>query len=248
MTQPITHSTSESAARRPLANDFRLGRTAQSEETSPGVASTPVRSDEFVKGTKPGYTNLDPGWISVKSRGAGLTGFIYRSLRMATSVLTDAEQRMHQTAAISSISGRQSRKSPHRLQPAYDLHVRRSAERFALNPELLRSMIEVESAGNAYAISSRNAKGLMQLTDSTAEMLGVENVWDPAENIHGGAKYLRQLLDQFGGNLTEALAAYNAGPAAVRQFGGVPPYEETQTYVERVLNHYRNRLGGKANE
>jgi Rod binding domain-containing protein len=110
-----------------------------------------------------------------------------------------------------------------------------AADKFGLNPDLLRAVIKHESGGNPQAVSPGGAKGLMQLIDSTAKMLGVINPFDPVENIMGGAKYLSQLIDKFGGDLKKALASYNAGPAAVEKFDGIPPYKETKEYVEKVL-------------
>ena len=100
-------------------------------------------------------------------------------------------------------------------------------------------MIVVESGGNASATSGAGAAGLMQLMPATAQALGVTNPYDPAQNVRGGATYLRQLLDRFGGEVPTAVAAYNAGPGAVERFGGIPPYTETQTYVARVMDAYR---------
>ena len=105
---------------------------------------------------------------------------------------------------------------------------------------LLHAVIQVESGYNASATSSRGAVGLMQLMPATAAEMGVVDIWDPASNISGGARYLRRLLNTFDGNVELALAAYNAGPGAVQRHGRViPPFTETQTYVPRVLRHYR---------
>ena len=108
-----------------------------------------------------------------------------------------------------------------------------AAQASQLDSALITSMIRVESGGDPGAISPAGAKGLMQLIDSTARELGVKDSLDPKENIHGGSRYMRQMLDRFG-DLKLALAAYNAGPAAVERYGGIPPFEETQGYVERV--------------
>jgi soluble lytic murein transglycosylase-like protein len=106
-----------------------------------------------------------------------------------------------------------------------------------LDPNLIKAVIAAESAGNARAISSKNAKGLMQLMDSTATQMGVTDVWNPQDNILGGSKYLKNLLDRFDGNVKLALASYNAGPDSVIRNGGVPPIPETQKYVSRVMNY-----------
>jgi soluble lytic murein transglycosylase-like protein len=119
---------------------------------------------------------------------------------------------------------------------SYDKYIAEAAERFGVKDSLIRAVIAAESGARPDARSVKDAKGLMQLLDSTAAAMGVTNVWDPRENILGGAKYLRQLLEQFEGNEHLALASYNAGPAAVQKHGGVPPYRETQEYVARVLN------------
>ncbi len=111
-----------------------------------------------------------------------------------------------------------------------------SAQKYGVDPKLLSAVAEVESGYNADAVSSAGAIGVMQLMPDTAASLGVKNPYDPKQNIDGGAKYLRELLDDFGGNVRKAVAAYNAGPAAVRKYHGVPPYAETQNYVSHVLD------------
>jgi soluble lytic murein transglycosylase-like protein len=117
--------------------------------------------------------------------------------------------------------------------------VERVAHENQLSPELIHSVIAVESGYNANAVSPKGALGLMQLIPSTAERFGVSDAFDPADNIQGGARYLKYLLDLYSGNDSLALAAYNAGEAAVARYGGIPPYPETQNYVEQV----RHRLG-----
>ena len=105
--------------------------------------------------------------------------------------------------------------------------------------ELVRSVIAVESAGDTSAVSRRGAKGLMQLMPGTAGEMYVEDPVDPAQNILGGTRYLRQLANQFGGDMLLTLAAYNAGPEAVLRYGGIPPFAETRQYVRKVMAHYR---------
>lgn len=113
-----------------------------------------------------------------------------------------------------------------------------AANKYQVDPKLISAVAEAESGGNQSAVSPAGAVGVMQLMPDTAAALGV-NPYDKAQNIEGGAKYLRQMLDNFGGDIRKAVAAYNAGPQAVREYGGVPPYPETQDYVEHVLELYR---------
>jgi soluble lytic murein transglycosylase-like protein len=115
--------------------------------------------------------------------------------------------------------------------------VQRAAARYNLSPELIRAVIRAESNYQANAVSSAGAKGLMQLMPDTARDLGVTNSFDIQQNIDGGARYLRQMLDRFGGDLKRALAAYNAGPAAVEQYNGDVPFSETRRYVQRVMRY-----------
>jgi len=114
-----------------------------------------------------------------------------------------------------------------------------ASQQYNVDENLIKAVIAGESGAKPDAISSKGAKGLMQLIDETAKELGVRNSWDPRENIFGGTKLLRQLLDRFDGDVQLALAAYNAGASAVEIYGGVPPYKETQTYIKRVLNYVK---------
>ena len=119
----------------------------------------------------------------------------------------------------------------------YDGLIDASAQRNGVDPSLLKGLIRQESDFDPNARSSAGAVGLTQLMPSTAAGLGVSDPTDPAQAIEGGARYLRQMLDRFGGDQTKALAAYNAGPGAVEKYGGVPPYPETQAYVQRTMQY-----------
>ena len=125
---------------------------------------------------------------------------------------------------------------------AYDGLIQSTAAKHGLDPALLKGLIRQESNFNPNAGSPAGAQGLTQLMPATAASLGVTNVHDPAQAIEGGAKYLKQQLDAFGGDVQKALAAYNAGPGAVKKYGGIPPFPETQNYVTKVMgyaNEYR---------
>ncbi len=117
----------------------------------------------------------------------------------------------------------------------YDPIINKVAQEVKLDPDLIRAVIAKESGGNSLAVSKRGAKGLMQLMDETAKELGVSDSLDPEENIRGGAAYLKKMLIKFEGDLPKALAAYNAGPGAVRVYNGIPPYPETRRYIDSVI-------------
>ncbi len=121
----------------------------------------------------------------------------------------------------------------------FDEIIKKASSEFDVPEELIKAIIAVESSGNVFAISPKGAKGLMQLMDSTAQFVGVKNVWHPVENIYGGVKYLRHLLDKFNGDLKLALAGYNAGPENVLKFGGIPPFPETIEYVGKVVRYMK---------
>jgi len=122
----------------------------------------------------------------------------------------------------------------------YDSIIETAAVSAAIEPNLLRAVIVVESGFNSRAVSKRGAVGLMQLMPATATRFGVSNPFDPKQNVHGGARYLKFLIDRFGQNIRLALAAYNAGEEAVDRNGGqIPPFTETMAYVPRVLKIYQ---------
>ena len=116
--------------------------------------------------------------------------------------------------------------------------IHEAAAKYAVDPKLVSAVAEVESGGNQNAVSSAGAIGVMQLMPDTAAELGV-NPYDMKSNVEGGAKYLREMLDTFDGDVKKAVAAYNAGPNAVKAYGDVPPYAQTQNYVTNVLDIYR---------
>jgi soluble lytic murein transglycosylase len=128
----------------------------------------------------------------------------------------------------------------------YVQEIRDASERYGVPVKLVSAVIRAESGFNPRAVSRKGAQGLMQLMPGTASMLGVRNSFDPRENIDGGVRHLRSLIDRFPDNLPMALAAYNAGERAVVQHRGVPPYPETQDYVTKVMSFYGGPVEGGA--
>jgi soluble lytic murein transglycosylase-like protein len=126
----------------------------------------------------------------------------------------------------------------YRLRPSYNgefnHHIDAAAKLHGVEVALVRAVIQVESDFDHLAVSSKGARGLMQLMPQTARDLGVSNAFDPRQNVFGGVRYLRQMLDQFRGDVALALAAFNAGPNAVVRYGGIPPYRETRMYVAKI--------------
>jgi soluble lytic murein transglycosylase-like protein len=128
----------------------------------------------------------------------------------------------------------------------YDSLIRSTARRYGVPAALVKAVVKTESNFQRHAVSRAGAQGLMQLMPGTAAELGVQDPFSPEENLHGGTRYLRAMIDRFEGDWSHALAAYNAGPGVVDEYGGIPPYRETREYVERVL-HYYHRYDGDFN-
>jgi soluble lytic murein transglycosylase-like protein len=122
-----------------------------------------------------------------------------------------------------------------------DQAIAAGSQRYRIDPDLISSVIRAESNFNARAISPKGAQGLMQLMPNTASKLGVANPFDPQANVDGGTKYLRELIERYNFDLVKALAAYNAGPHRVEQYGGVPPYRETRAYVARIVRDFNKK-------
>ena len=121
---------------------------------------------------------------------------------------------------------------------AYEDIIQEAAAEYDMDPDLIRAVMQTESAFHPYAVSRAGAEGLMQLMPALADEMGVDDSFDPRENIMGGARYLKLLLDHHNGNLDLALASYNAGPGNVERYGGVPPFRETRRYVKTIKALY----------
>jgi soluble lytic murein transglycosylase-like protein len=154
----------------------------------------------------------------------------------------------HFEEAASEITTRPQAPSNNIKQPA-DLNelVNAASGMYKLDPDLVTSVIRAESGFNVHAVSPKGAQGLMQLMPQTASQLGVQNAFDPQANVEAGSRYLREMLERYDFDLIKALAAYNAGPQRVEQYGGVPPYYETHAYVARIVRDFnRKKLAQKS--
>lgn len=206
------------------------------EEDTPESQGLKITSERHIEGLAPPRSIKSTDDLSVHERQE----------MQAPQAPAPAEEKVitgRQEQALPVGVARPSQPAPHSAaaKGAYDRlskyvdHIQAAAEETRLPASLLRAMIMQESSGDQRATSHKGAAGLMQLMPDTARTVGVKNLYDPGENIMGGARYLRKMLDRFG-DLETALAAYNAGPGNIEKHGGVPPFAETQDYVKRVLS------------
>lgn len=147
--------------------------------------------------------------------------------------------KVYPVADIWEQTGKRRRAAARPIPSSYDSLIQNTAHTVSLDPMLIKSVMHAESAFNPDAVSRKGASGLMQLMPGTARRYGVSSIFDPRQNVMGGARYLSYLLDRFDGDLELALAGYNAGENAVDRNGGIPPYAETQHYVKKVMDLYR---------
>jgi soluble lytic murein transglycosylase-like protein len=202
------------------------------------MRNTVPKDEEMSSGRRIFTEMLDEQIANTASRTGnfGLAQMIYKELAGK-----DAENPQKIMAAQGAYGTQPARASEKQIEG----WVNEASETLNMDKNLIKAVIRQESGGNSMARSGKGAKGLMQLMDSTAREMGVANPYNGRQNIMGGVKYLKQLLARFNGDESKALAAYNAGPGTVEQYGGIPPFEETQNYVKNVLQ-YREQLSQEA--
>jgi soluble lytic murein transglycosylase-like protein len=176
------------------------------------------------------------GRIVVKNTSSHITAYRF------FGDIREALVSLRATRRIASNPFGDTRATARAVPPHYLRMVSEASLQHGVDPRLVAAVVRRESAWNSSAVSSVGASGLMQLMPATAKFLGVTDVFDARQNIFGGTRYLRTLLDTFNGDLDLALAAYNAGPGAVRKYKGIPPYRETRAYVAAIRANYENEL------
>lgn len=241
-TGAATSDRSSSATIRPATETFALGLRYEHGEGVPQnyERALALYCEAASGGEVKAFFTL--GWMFLQGRGVNrddaiAVGWLRKAAERGIQQAINLLRLMpHTSAASASGCPRSTTMQTARIAvpPRIRDLVARTAQELGIDPQLVTAVIAVESAFDPRAVSPKNAQGLMQLMPATAVRFGVRDPFDEKENVRGGATYLRDLLKRFGGDLTLALAAYNAGEGAVLLNGGVPPYQETRDYIERV--------------
>ena len=253
MAAPAVHGNGKrphDVARAAIEDPAAVTRLAQRHDHGQGVEQDFFKANElYCRAAKLGHAEAQfrLGWIYANGRG------VPRDDGIAAVLFAMAAQQGHEHARrrLQSVRERPDAALPACLLPdrialaakgrrEVEALVKQLAPQFSIDPRLVMAVIAVESGFDAKAVSPKNAQGLMQLIPETAERFGVKRAFHPAENIKGGLAYLRWLMAFFQGEVKLVLAAYNAGERAVERYRGIPPFEETRNYVERITSMYRN--------